>query len=113
VSRDAVVQLPQAQSVEHRHRVAPGVKKIAVPPRPDEGLPPPPPPYSVFARGVAIGASVWWPYVALAVALVMLLFQRDQAKRAALKKWAKWTAVYFAVWIAGIVLFALMAGDPA
>jgi hypothetical protein len=55
---------------------------------------------------------VWWPYVALAVALIMLLFQRNQAKRAALKKWAKWTAVYFAVWIAGIVLFALMAGDP-
>jgi len=89
------------------------VKKTVVPPRPDEGLPPPPPPYSVLARGVAIGASVWWPYVALAVAFIMLLFQRDQAKRAALKKWAKWTALYLAVWVAPIVLFALVAGDPA
>lgn len=73
------------------------MKNALVPPRPDEGLPPPPPPYSVFARGVAIVASAWWPYVTLAVALIMLLIERDQSKRVVLKKWAKWTALYLVV----------------
>jgi hypothetical protein len=84
------------------------LKNAIVPPRPDKGLPPPPPPYSVFARGVAIVASAWWPYVTLAVALIMLLLEHDQSKRAALKRWAKWTALYLVVWVTGIVLVGLL-----
>jgi hypothetical protein len=82
-----------------------------VPPRPDDGLPAPPPPYSVTAKIVAIVASAWAPYVALAVGLIMLLFERNQAKRAALKRWAKWTTVYLVVLVAMLLLTLLVAGD--
>jgi hypothetical protein len=85
--------------------------KNAIPRRPDQGIPVVhvQPAYSPGKQVAAILFAIWIPYLAVPVSLILLLLQRDPHKRAALKTWAKWTALYFAAWTGALVLYASIA----